>query len=216
MPASGAGNDAITVSSEKEPKSQQSSGVFWETLSLDKTARAALKAQKPSVIWFTGLSAAGKSTIAKAVELGLHARGRHTMMLDGDNLRHGLNRDLGFSDEDRTENIRRVGEVAKLMVDAGLIVVCAFISPFRSEREMVRNLFAPGEFFEVYVDTPIEECMRRDPKGLYAKAKAGELRNFTGIDSVYEPPQQPEIRLATIGKRPEELALDVLTRCGYG
>jgi bifunctional enzyme CysN/CysC len=206
------------VNSEKDRThlDSQSTGVFWETLSLDKMARAALKAQKPSVIWFTGLSAAGKSTIAKAVELELHARGRHTMMLDGDNLRHGLNRDLGFSDEDRTENIRRVGEVAKLMVDAGLIVVCAFISPFQSERDMVRSLFAPGEFFEIYVDTPIEECMRRDPKGLYAKAKAGELRNFTGIDSAYEPPTQPEIRLATIGKRPEELAFDVLTRCGYG
>jgi bifunctional enzyme CysN/CysC len=216
MLANDTSSDAITVNNEKERTNQdsQSTGVFWETLSLDKTARAALKAQKPAVIWFTGLSAAGKSTIAKAVEMELHARGRHTMMLDGDNLRHGLNRDLGFSDEDRTENIRRVGEVAKLMVDAGLIVVCAFISPFRSERDMVRSLFAPGEFFEVYVDTPIEECMRRDPKGLYAKAKAGELRNFTGFDSAYEPPTQPEIRLATIGKRPEELALDILKRCG--
>lgn len=193
-----------------------SPGVFWETLSLDKASRAALKDQKPATIWFTGLSAAGKSTIAKAVELELHARRRHTMMLDGDNLRHGLNRDLGFSDADRVENIRRVGEVAKLMVDAGLVVICAFISPFRSDRAMVRELFEPGEFFEVYVDTPIEECIRRDPKGLYAKAKAGRLANFTGVDSAYEPPQHPELRLATVGKRPEELARDVLERCGYG
>jgi bifunctional enzyme CysN/CysC len=205
------------VNSEKRSdQDSHSAGVFWETLSLDKASRAALKGQKPAAIWFTGLSAAGKSTIAKAVELALHERGRHTMMLDGDNLRHGLNRDLGFTDDDRTENIRRVGEVAKLMVDAGLIVVCAFISPFRSEREMVRSLFETGEFFEIYVDTPIEECMRRDPKGLYAKAKAGQLRNFTGIDSAYEPPEKPELKLATVGKRPEELARDVLERCGYG
>jgi bifunctional enzyme CysN/CysC len=212
-----AGSDAITVNSEQHrDPSSPSTGVFWETLALDKASRAMLKAQKPVTIWFTGLSAAGKSTIAKAVELELHARGRHTMMLDGDNLRHGLNRDLGFSDADRVENIRRVGEVAKLMVDAGLIVVCAFISPFRTDRAMVRKLFEPGEFFEVYVDTPIEECIRRDPKGLYAKAKAGELRNFTGVDSDYEEPERPELRLTTIGKRPEELARDVLERCGYG
>jgi bifunctional enzyme CysN/CysC len=191
-----------------------SAGVFWE-VSLDKAAHAALKHQKPAVIWFTGLSAAGKSTIAKAVEAELYARQRHTMMLDGDNLRRGLNRDLGFSDADRFENIRRVGEVAKLMVDAGLIVVCAFISPFRSERAMVRALFEPGEFFEIYVDTPIEECIRRDPKGLYAKAKAGQLRNFTGFDSAYEPPEGPELTLSTIDKSAGELALDVLKRCGY-
>lgn len=192
-----------------------STGVFWEALSLDKAARAALKNQKPAAIWFTGLSAAGKSTIAKAVEAELHARQRHTMMLDGDNLRHGLNRDLGFNDADRIENIRRVGEVAKLMVDAGLVVVCAFISPFRAERAMVRALFEPGEFFEIFVDTPIEECIRRDPKGLYAKARAGQLRNFTGIDSAYEPPDRPELTLSTVEKSAGVLALDVLKRCGY-
>ena len=198
--------------SDQDPSS---TGVFWEALSLDKAARAALKGQKPATIWFTGLSAAGKSTIAKAVEAKLHTRQRHTMMLDGDNLRHGLNRDLGFTDADRVENIRRVGEVAKLMVDAGLIVVCAFISPFRAERAMVRSLFESGEFFEIYVDTPIEECIRRDPKGLYAKAKAGQLRNFTGIDSAYEPPEHPELTLTTVDKTADELALDVLKRCGY-
>lgn len=193
----------------------ESTGVFWETLSVDKRARAALKHQKPAAIWFTGLSAAGKSTIAKAVEAKLHALGHHTMMLDGDNLRHGLNRDLGFTDADRVENIRRVGEVAKLMVDAGLIVACAFISPFRAERAMVRALFDAGEFFEVFIDTPMEECIRRDPKGLYAKAKSGKLPNFTGIDSPYERPECPEMTLSTIGKTAEELALDVLKRCGY-
>ena len=213
----GASNDTIDDVNDKKlsDRAPTAAGVFWETLSLDKAARAALKRQKPATIWFTGLSAAGKSTIAKAVEAQLHARHRHTMMLDGDNLRHGLNRDLGFSDADRGENIRRVGEVARLMVDAGLIVVCAFISPFRTERDMVRALFEPGEFFEVYVDTPLEECIRRDPKGLYAKAKAGQLNNFTGIDSIYEPPEHPELTLSTLGKSADDLALDVLERCGY-
>jgi bifunctional enzyme CysN/CysC len=194
---------------------RRAENVHIERLSLDKAARAALKLQKPATIWFTGLSAAGKSTIARAVEAKLHALGRHTMMLDGDNLRHGLTRDLGFTDADRVENIRRVGEVAKLMVEAGLIVVCAFISPFRAERAMVRAMFEDGEFFEIYVDTPIAECIRRDPKGLYAKAASGRLPNFTGIDSAYEVPEHPELTLSTAGTSAEELALDVLKRCGY-
>jgi bifunctional enzyme CysN/CysC len=167
------------------------------------------------VIWFTGLSAAGKSTIARAVVAKLYSLGRHTMMLDGDNLRHGLNRDLGFTNVDRVENIRRVGEVAKLMVEAGLIVICSFISPFRAERAMVRALFENDEFFEIFVDTPIEECIRRDPKGLYAKARSGALPNFTGIDSMYERPESPELTLTTTDKTPEDLAATVLHRCAY-
>ena len=190
-------------------------GVFWETLSLDKAARAGLKGQKPATIWFTGLSAAGKSTIAKSVEAQLHARHRHTMMLDGDNLRHGLNRDLGFTDADRVENIRRVGEVAKLMVEAGLIVLCAFISPFKAERDLVRSMVEDGEFFEVFIDTPIEECIRRDPKGLYAKAASGAIPHFTGISSPYEKPDHPELTLSTVDATAEELATLVLKRCGY-
>ena len=148
------------------------------------------------VIWFTGLSGAGKTTIANALEKRLHTAGKHTYLLDGDNVRRGLNRDLGFTDEDRVENIRRVAEVSRLMVDAGLIVLVSFISPFRSERRMTRSLFAEGQFIEVFVDTPLEECERRDAKGLYAKARSGQLRNFTGIDSPYERPEFPEIRLS--------------------
>ena len=165
--------------------------------SVGKTARAAQKRQTPSCIWLTGLSAAGKSTIADLLEKRLHAQGRHTYTLDGDNVRRGLNRDLGFTEADRAENIRRVAEVAKLMVDAGLIVVVSCISPHRSERRLARALFADGEFLEVFVDTPLEECERRDPKGLYAKARRGELKHFTGIDSVYEPPEAPEVHLQT-------------------
>ena len=157
-------------------------------------------------LWFTGLSGSGKSTIANLLEKRLAAEGRHTYLLDGDNVRHGLNRDLGFTDEDRVENIRRVGEVARLMTDAGLIVVAAFISPFRAEREMVRAMMEPGEFLEVFVDTPLEEAERRDPKGLYAKARAGELRNFTGIDSPYEAPEAPDLRIDTLTTSPEEAA----------
>ena len=157
------------------------------------------------MLWFTGLSGSGKSTVAKLVEQALHRAGRHTYSLDGDNIRHGLNRDLGFTDADRVENIRRVGEVAKLFADAGLIVLCSFISPFRAERRMVRELLEPGEFVEVFVDTPIEECMRRDPKGLYAKAQAGRIANFTGIDSPYEHPEAPELHLRTAGRSPEEI-----------
>jgi bifunctional enzyme CysN/CysC len=167
------------------------------------------------VLWLTGLSGAGKSTIADIIEKKLLAAGRHTMLLDGDNVRHGLNRDLGFTDADRVENIRRVGEVARLMAEAGLIVICSFISPFRAERRMARELAAPTAFLEIFVDTPLDECIRRDPKGLYAKAKAGRIENFTGLDSGYEPPDAPEIRVATLGATPEaaaEYILDELRR----
>ena len=162
---------------------------------VDKSARATLIGQAPRIVWFTGLSGSGKSTIAELVEKSLHARGVLTMLLDGDNLRHGLNRDLGFTEADRVENIRRVGEVAKLMVEAGLVVLCCFISPFEAERAMVRELVQPGEFVEIFVDADIDECIRRDPKGLYAKAKAGQLKNFTGIDSPYERPASPELTI---------------------
>jgi bifunctional enzyme CysN/CysC len=164
---------------------------------IDKAARAALKGQKPCVVWLTGLSGSGKSTIANLVETRLHAMGRHTYLLDGDNVRHGLNRDLGFTAEDRVENIRRIAEVAKLMVDAGLIVLTAFISPYRAERDMARALFAEGEFLEVFVDTPLAVAEARDPKGLYAKARRGELKNFTGIDAPYEVPQSAELSMDT-------------------
>jgi len=164
------------------------------------------------VLWFTGLSGSGKSTIANLVEKQLHALGRHTYLLDGDNVRHGLNRDLGFTDADRAENIRRVAEVARLMVDAGLIVLVSFISPFRAERQFARSLFAEGEFLEVFVDTPMEECERRDVKGLYAKARSGQLPNFTGIASPYEPPEQPEVHLRTTDRTASENAADVFSR----
>ncbi len=162
------------------------------------------------MLWLTGLSGAGKSTIADLVEKKLLARGRHTMLLDGDNVRHGLNRDLGFTDSDRVENIRRVGEVAKLMAEAGLIAICSFISPFRAERELVRELTAPIPFLEIFVDTPLEECIRRDPKGLYAKAKAGRIEHFTGLDSPYETPERPDLRLTTIGAGPEDAAEQII------
>jgi bifunctional enzyme CysN/CysC len=162
---------------------------------VDKKARAAVKHQKPMILWFTGLSGSGKSTIANLVEQALHGSGMHTMLLDGDNLRHGLNNDLGFTDADRVENIRRVGEVAKLCVDAGLIVLCCFISPFSAERAMVRGRVEEGEFVEIFVDVPLEECIRRDPKGLYTRALAGKIKNFSGIDSPYEAPEQPELRV---------------------
>jgi len=184
----------------------------WARLAVDKAARARAKGQRPCVLWFTGLSGSGKSTIARMVEQKLHARGYHTYMLDGDNVRHGLNRDLGFTDPDRVENIRRSGEVAKLMLDAGLIVLCAFISPFRAERQSVRDLLPDGEFIEIFVDAPLDECVRRDPKGLYAKAKAGQLKNFTGFDSPYEPPDAPELHLHTTAHSAEELADAVLER----
>lgn len=181
-----------------------------QPLSLGKTERAALKHQRPCIIWFTGLSGAGKSTIANVVDQKLFAMSYHTMFLDGDNLRHGLNRDLGFTDSDRIENIRRAGEVAKLMVDSGLLVICSFISPYKAERDMVRDLVGDGEFIEVFVDTPIGECVRRDPKGLYAKAKSGMIKTFTGIDAPYEAPSAPEIHLTTLNQQPERLADRVL------
>lgn len=183
--------------------------IHWHAVDINKHARATLKLQTPRVLWFTGLSGSGKSTIANMVEKLLHARGKHTYMLDGDNIRHGLNRDLGFTQEARVENIRRAAEVAKLMADAGLIVLVSFISPYRSERRMARELFEKGEFVEVFVDTPIEECARRDPKGLYQKAMAGEIKNFTGISSPYEEPSAPEIHLRTVGHEPLDLAMQI-------
>jgi bifunctional enzyme CysN/CysC len=171
--------------------------IHWQSLEVDKTRRSALLGQKPRVLWFTGLSGAGKSTIANLVERRLHALGRATYILDGDNLRHGLNRDLGFTDADRVENIRRVAEVAKLMADAGLIVIASFISPFRAERRMARDMMAEGEFIEIFIDTPLSEAERRDVKGLYKKARSGALKNFTGVDSPYERPERPEVRIDT-------------------
>jgi bifunctional enzyme CysN/CysC len=189
---------------------RRGTNIHWQPLLVGKSERAALKHQRPAVVWFTGLSGAGKSTVANIVEQKLHAAGHHTMMLDGDNVRHGLNRDLGFTEADRVENIRRVGEVAKLMTESGLVVLCSFISPYRAERDMVRGLVPEGEFIEVFVDTPIEECVRRDPKGLYAKAKAGQIKNFTGFDAPYEAPQTPEVHLHAAGHPPEELAAQVV------
>ena len=180
--------------------------IHRQHLDVSREVHARIKGQKPAVLWFTGLSGAGKSTIANLVEKKLVARGKHTFLLDGDNVRHGLNRDLGFTEADRIENIRRVGEVARLMADAGLIVLTAFISPFRAEREMVRSMLGPDEFIEIFVDTPLAEAERRDTKGLYAKARAGELANFTGIDSPYEPPENPEIRVDTLKLSAEQAA----------
>jgi bifunctional enzyme CysN/CysC len=191
---------------------RRSHNIHLQHVDVDKTARAALKGQRPAVVWLTGLSGAGKSTIANLVETKLHALGRHSYLLDGDNVRHGLNRDLGFTDADRVENIRRVAEVARLMVDAGLIVITAFISPFRAERAMARGLVASGEFIEVHVDTPLEVAEARDVKGLYKKARRGELRNFTGIDSPYEAPENPELRVNTVAHTPEEAADQVIAR----
>lgn len=173
---------------------------------VDKASRAARKGQKPVVLWFTGLSGAGKTTVANLVEKRLHEKGKHTYLLDGDNLRHGLSSDLGFTDTDRVENIRRVAEVAKLMVDAGLIVLVSLISPFRFERRLAREIMAKGEFIEIFVDTPIEECVRRDSKGLYKRAMSGEIDNFTGVSSPYEQPESPELHIQTVGCDPFELA----------
>ncbi len=182
---------------------RRAQNVHWQALDVSREAHAALKNQRPAVLWFTGLSGSGKSTIANLVEKKLHALGHHTFLLDGDNVRHGLNKDLGFTEADRIENIRRVGEVAKLMTDAGLIVLTAFISPFAAERDMVRAMLPAGEFIEIFVDTPLAEAERRDVKGLYRKARAGQLKNFTGIDSPYEAPQKPELRIDTTSESPE-------------
>jgi bifunctional enzyme CysN/CysC len=189
---------------------RRSHNIHLQHVDVDKAARSGLMGQKPAVLWFTGLSGAGKSTIANLVEKKLYAMGRHSYLLDGDNVRHGLNKDLGFTEADRVENIRRVAEVSRLMVDAGLIVITAFISPFRAERALARRLLADGEFVEIHVDTPLEVAEQRDVKGLYRKARSGELKNFTGIDSPYEPPEQPALRLDTVTMTAETAADRVL------
>jgi len=189
---------------------RRAENVVWQTLSVDKAHRASIKHQQPCVIWLTGLSGSGKSTIANLLESALHDLNRHTYVLDGDNVRHGLNRDLGFTEVDRVENIRRVGETAKLMVDAGLITIVSFISPYRNERQMVRELLDEGEFIEVFVDTPLEVCEQRDTKGLYKKARAGEIENFTGIDAEYQRPENAELVLHTEHETPEESAAALL------
>ena len=190
---------------------RRASNIHWQALDVNKAARAEMKLQRPAMLWFTGLSGSGKSTIANIVEKRLFARGRHTYILDGDNVRHGLNQDLGFTDADRVENIRRVGEVAKLMVDSGLMVMTSFISPFRAERRMVAGLMEEGEFIEVYVDTPFDVCAARDPKGLYKKALAGEIKNFTGYDSPYEPPERADIHVSTDKLSAEDCADVIIT-----
>jgi bifunctional enzyme CysN/CysC len=191
---------------------RRAQNVHWQALDVTREVRADLKHQKPAVLWFTGLSGSGKSTIANLVEKKLASLGRHTFLLDGDNIRHGLNKDLGFTQADRIENIRRIGEVAKLMTDAGLIVLTAFISPFRAERELVRAMLPAGEFIEVFIDTPLAEAERRDVKGLYKKARSGELKNFTGIDSPYEAPEEPEIRIDTLAMTSEQAADLIVAR----
>ncbi len=189
---------------------RRSQNIHWQALDVNKDVRAAQKNQAPCILWFTGLSGAGKSTIANLVEKKLYALGCHTYMLDGDNVRHGLNKDLGFTDADRVENIRRVAEVSRLMVDSGLIVLVSFISPFRSERRMARELVAEGEFLEVFVDTSLAEAEKRDPKGLYKKARAGQIKNFTGIDSPYEAPETPEIHIDTGKLSAEDAAEEIV------
>ena len=185
--------------------------VVWHDSKVTKESRCAHKAQRPCIVWFTGFSGSGKSTIANAVEHRLAELKQHTYLLDGDNVRHGLNKDLGFTDEDRIENIRRIGEMSKLFVDAGLIVVTAFISPFRAERQLVRDLVEDGEFIEVYMSTPLETCEQRDPKGLYKKARSGQIKNFTGIGSEYEPPKAPEVTLDTSTMSVEECVNQVIS-----
>ena len=189
---------------------RRATNIHHQNITVSKSARAELMHHRPAVLWFTGLSGAGKSTIANLVEAGLHARGVHTLLLDGDNVRHGLNKDLGFTEADRVENIRRVGEVAKLMTDAGVVVLCSFISPFRAERRMVRELLEDGEFIEVFVDTPLEECVARDPKGLYKRALAGEIKNFTGVDQPYEVPENAELHLMAGREDADALAHQVI------
>jgi bifunctional enzyme CysN/CysC len=185
---------------------RRATNIHMQELTVGKAARASIKRQKPTILWFTGLSGSGKSTVANLVEARLIAREAHTVLLDGDNVRHGLNRDLGFTDADRVENIRRIGEVAKLMVEAGLVVLCSFISPFAAERRLVRDLVEPGEFIEIFLDTPLDVCIARDPKGLYKRALAGEIANFTGVDQTYERPSQPELRVLPAEQAAEEIA----------
>lgn len=186
--------------------------IHWNAQTIQKADRAALKKQSPMCIWMTGLSGAGKSTVANELEIQLHETGLHTYHLDGDNVRHGLNKDLGFTDEARVENIRRVAEVARLMVDAGLIVIVSMISPFAAQRAFARSLFPADEFWEVYIDSKIEDCISRDPKGLYAKALRGDLKNFTGLDSPYEAPDAPEVHIVTTTTTPSEAARSILQR----
>ncbi|MCK8077201.1 adenylyl-sulfate kinase [Vibrio sp. 1CM2L] len=203
---------------EKTDVTEKSSDVVWHNATVTHQQRAELKQQKPAVLWFTGLSGSGKSTVSNAVEAKLMALGKHSYLLDGDNVRHGLNNDLGFSDEDRIENIRRIGEVAKLFVDSGTLVLTAFISPFISDRQQVRDLLGEQQFLEVFIDTPLEVCESRDPKGLYKKARKGEIKHFTGIDSEYQAPVNPEIHVQTAGKSIEECGeqvVEVLLERGY-
>jgi len=191
---------------------RRATNVHRQSLAIDRDARVRRNGHKPAILWFTGLSGSGKSTIANLVEKELYVQGAHTYLLDGDNVRHGLNRDLGFTDADRVENIRRVGEIARLFIDAGLLVLCSFISPFRAERRMVRELVAEGEFIEIFIDTPIEECIRRDPKGLYSRARAGKIKNFTGIDSPYEIPEQAEIVISTSDASAQQAAAQIIAQ----
>lgn len=210
-------NDCVVGAGIIDFALRRSLNVGWHRMIVDKAARTAVNQQKPCVLWFTGLSAAGKSTIADRVEQKLHAAGNRTYLLDGDNVRHGLSKDLGFTDHDRVENIRRVAEVAKLMVDAGLIVITAFISPFKAERQMARELLSEGEFIEIFVDAPLDVCETRDPKGLYSKARTGQLKNFTGIDSAYEAPTNADIVLNSKDNDPATLSEQVMEylQAGY-
>ena len=197
---------------------QNDNNIVWHNQSITKEKRLTLLNQKPCILWFTGLSGSGKSTIANAVELELFKRGRKTYLLDGDNVRHGLNKDLGFSEQDRIENIRRIGEVAKLFVDSGLIVLTAFISPFKSDRQIARSLVKYDEFIEVFIDTPLEVCEQRDPKGLYKKARDGAIKNFTGISSPYEAPEEPQIHIKTDEHSIQEcvdIVINYLIKFGY-
>jgi bifunctional enzyme CysN/CysC len=197
---------------------RRASNVHWQALDVTNASRAEQKQQKAVTLWFTGLSGSGKSTIANMLDKRLFALGKHATLLDGDNVRHGLNRDLGFTEGDRVENIRRVAEVARLMTDAGLITMVSFISPFRADRQMARERFPDGNYIEVFVDTPFEECAARDPKGLYAKALKGEIKNFTGVDSPYEAPENPDIHLKTSGREIADMVLEIenwLTAKGY-
>lgn len=196
----------------KKPNESVNGHIVWHNATVSSQGRAELKQQKPVVLWFTGLSGSGKSTIANAVELKLFELGKHSYLLDGDNVRHGLNKDLGFSDKDRLENIRRIGEVAKLFADSGLIVLTAFISPFISDREQVRALLEDRQFLEVFIDTPLEICEQRDPKGLYKKARTGEIKHFTGIDSKYEAPLSADIHVRTAGTTIEECAQEIINK----